>query len=666
MSQRKLQQEIDRVFKKVKEGLDEFDYVYDKLQDCDNQSQKDKLENDLKKEIKKLQRFREQIKNWLSGNDVKDKKQLLEHRRLIEHEMERFKEVEKMVKTKAFSNEALASGEVRVHPRQKEKDDCIEFLQSQIEELERQDESLEAEADQIQATMKRKKSDSIKQAHIDELNEKSERHRFHIERLETVLRLLENDNLDIDQVNGIREDIEYYVDSNEDDNFVEDETFYDELGLDDIDEDHKVIPQETKPDTTFDDDVPYVPAVLATSVNKDKDKRDRKLSSASSRKVSTSRPSTSTNNNQSNDSHPPTAAQTLASQLSHSQHNSPKPKNATLITSQPVTSSLLNGGLKPATPAATPKLRYASVVSAAVHANNNNNDEKSAVPSPVPSPAQLATTPSSTHAQLHESKSTTSTVGLSRTTTFTSSRDQQFSKDDNSTPLSISFLDSSLYSNLPKGFNEYMKALESAKERIIAPHDSSKDEPVASNGKKQKEPQQQHPWFDLKLPDLDTIYPQLESSLLNCPDSYDADKPKTYRPTNQFATQPSFPLEPAVDIIGSTRLMGKLEVDTLAYCFYYHNLKYKSQFTNLNNLQESKDSSDYLQYITAKEMNKRGWKYHKDLHIWCHPEENDKVPAAPIGVDGNVNTWKYFDYQDTWMVRRKDNFVFDETLNESF
>lgn len=49
-----------------------------------NQSQKEKLESDLKREIKKLQRFRDQIKSWMSGNDIKDKKQLMEQRKLIE------------------------------------------------------------------------------------------------------------------------------------------------------------------------------------------------------------------------------------------------------------------------------------------------------------------------------------------------------------------------------------------------------------------------------------------------------------------------------------------------------------------------------------------------------------------------------------------------------
>ena len=48
------------------------------------EAQKEKYEGDLKKEIKKLQRFRDQIKTWQASNEIKDKKLLIENRRLIE------------------------------------------------------------------------------------------------------------------------------------------------------------------------------------------------------------------------------------------------------------------------------------------------------------------------------------------------------------------------------------------------------------------------------------------------------------------------------------------------------------------------------------------------------------------------------------------------------
>jgi CCR4-NOT transcription complex subunit 3 len=46
------------------------------------QSLKEKYEGDLKKEIKKLQRLRDQIKSWLGSSDIKDKTTLTEARKV--------------------------------------------------------------------------------------------------------------------------------------------------------------------------------------------------------------------------------------------------------------------------------------------------------------------------------------------------------------------------------------------------------------------------------------------------------------------------------------------------------------------------------------------------------------------------------------------------------
>lgn len=84
MTSRKTQQEIEKTFKKVAEGIQAFEGIYEKIRSATNAAQRDKLEDNLKREIKKLQRFRDQIKSWAAGNEVKDKSPLLEQRRAIE------------------------------------------------------------------------------------------------------------------------------------------------------------------------------------------------------------------------------------------------------------------------------------------------------------------------------------------------------------------------------------------------------------------------------------------------------------------------------------------------------------------------------------------------------------------------------------------------------
>ena len=65
-------------------GIALFESIHDKLTSSQNSSQKEKLEDALKKEIKKLQRSRDKIKGWASQNDIKDKKPLMDKRKQIE------------------------------------------------------------------------------------------------------------------------------------------------------------------------------------------------------------------------------------------------------------------------------------------------------------------------------------------------------------------------------------------------------------------------------------------------------------------------------------------------------------------------------------------------------------------------------------------------------
>ncbi|KAJ8612490.1 hypothetical protein MRB53_037419 [Persea americana] len=84
MAARKLQQEIDKCFKNVIKGIEEFDENYEKYEQSTNATQRDKLVENIKTHCKKLQRLRDQIKTWAAGSEVKDKGPLLEKRELIE------------------------------------------------------------------------------------------------------------------------------------------------------------------------------------------------------------------------------------------------------------------------------------------------------------------------------------------------------------------------------------------------------------------------------------------------------------------------------------------------------------------------------------------------------------------------------------------------------
>lgn len=112
--------------------------------------------------------------------------------------MERFKAIEKEMKTKAYSREGLImSG--RMDPKEKEKAETCSWVTDRVEALTIQIEALEAEVETLQAGAKKGKNNPAKER-ISELEDKIERHKWHQGRLELILRLLENGQIETDKV----------------------------------------------------------------------------------------------------------------------------------------------------------------------------------------------------------------------------------------------------------------------------------------------------------------------------------------------------------------------------------------------------------------------------------------------------------------------------------
>ncbi|KAI3779144.1 hypothetical protein L2E82_08689 [Cichorium intybus] len=182
-SSRKLQGEIDRVLKKVQEGVDVFDRVWNKVYDTEDANQREKLEADLKKEIKKLQRYRDQIKTWIQSSEIKYNEPyrlaLIDARKLIEREMERFKICKLETERKAFSKKGLGQ-QLRRDPKEKAKSETRDWLNNVIH-----------------------------------LGSSIARHKAHIMKLELILRLMDNDELSPWLVDDVKDFIDDYVERNQ-------------------------------------------------------------------------------------------------------------------------------------------------------------------------------------------------------------------------------------------------------------------------------------------------------------------------------------------------------------------------------------------------------------------------------------------------------------------
>lgn len=167
--------------------------------------------------------------------------------------MEKFKACEKEMKTKAFSKEGLIQS-AKLDPKQQEKMETTQWLQGQVEELLLQVEQAEAEVETLQGGVKKKHRGGASAERLENLERLNERRKWHIGRLELILRLLDNGSMSVEKVNALKEDVSYFVESNavghsstkaliatcsnllQEEDFDEDEGIYDELNLEEEEE----------------------------------------------------------------------------------------------------------------------------------------------------------------------------------------------------------------------------------------------------------------------------------------------------------------------------------------------------------------------------------------------------------------------------------------------
>jgi CCR4-NOT transcription complex subunit 3 len=256
--------------------------------------------------------------------------------------MEKFKAVEKAMKTKAYSKEGLSAA-AKLDPKERAKLEACEFLNTMVDELERQIETLEAEGEQIQATMKKGKNQSTKADRMAEIERITERHKWHQGKLELIKRSLENGGVETEQVNDLEESIKYYVSNGTDEDYVEDDEMYDDLNL-----------EEEEDAYGMNNDNDRVSSQDTQSIQEEAPDADGRPGSISGAK---SKPTTAPE--------PPVAAARRPS----TQLKSPLPALATLHTPlSNMTNGSSSGNMKPATvPTRAPgeTLKYASAAAAA-------------------------------------------------------------------------------------------------------------------------------------------------------------------------------------------------------------------------------------------------------------------------------------------------------------
>jgi len=93
-----------------------------------------------------------------------------------------------------------------------------DWIEQCLDSLQTEKDAIEAELEVIRSKQK-KNQKGAKSEREEELDGYRERHNYHVSRLELMLRLLDNDNLGVDEINNVKDDVNYYIESNQDPDF---------------------------------------------------------------------------------------------------------------------------------------------------------------------------------------------------------------------------------------------------------------------------------------------------------------------------------------------------------------------------------------------------------------------------------------------------------------
>ena len=694
---RKLQGEIDRTLKKVQEGVEVFDEIWEKVYSAQNQNQKEKFEAELKSQIKKLQRYRDDIKTWITNSDIKDKRPLTDARTLIEKEMERFKVCEKEFKTKAFSKEGLSQA-AKEDPKEKERNRVRSWVRGALEIIAGQKDVYEAELETINSAKKKKKDSGA-----GKWEDLIERCRFHEERLELLLRLIDNESLTPEDIDNIREQLDYLLEQMQENNYdevdgIDDDSIYEELGLDDLMESKEEEAREEarKEEAAKGKDAAKTPDKKSKKEKEEEEKKEKERKAKE--KAAASDPITLSINSAAKLAKPvakdPPAA-VAAAKLPAAKEPTPKLPAAGAATAAAAVAA------GPATAArgkaATASVPLTAAAAASVVRGRSEPTPTAAQsvlgrPGGLPAPAAPGQTaadaarggrkddpqPSAAAALLSGVKPVAGSAAAAVAGGAGSGRG-----GDASSVLGLP---------PPGGRGGAMGGLPiglgGAAGRGLPPPGSRADADAGDGGgglpglggadvaggddgsglslqslvpggaggggraapsaapDGAAIPEELEGFEELlalaqptggggPLDDPTAMRQMLSMSLFNMPEPSDSERPRTYVPRNPYPTPNSFPQTPAA-VFDAPSTFDKFDTDTLFFIFYYQ-------------------QGTYQQYLAARELKKQSWRYHKKYLTWFQRHEEPKVTAE----DYEKGTYVYFDYETGWCQRIKSDFTFE-------
>ena len=630
--------------KKVDEGVLAFDEIWEKVYAAEQQNQKEKHEMDLKKEIKKLQRLRDQIKSWISGSDVKDKDSLIDTRKLIESKMEQFKVCEKETKTKTYSKEGLARAE-KLDPREEEKIKTTTWIQEIIDQIQTLVDECDLEIERL-SSGKGKKTNKNK---IEDQTHTLTNHKFHITKLEGIMRLVNNDRLEVDVVNDLKEDLEYYIEAYDDEDYMmgyDEELFYEPLGLDDMEV--VVVDRVTNADVGSrkkkDDDG----SVHSGSEKGSKSSKDSKKKKNSSSNVTipltigraTVRSSSTTISGKGGDSSNDKDIKSISS--NNSSGNTPNKSTSGVPTpvsthKAPQPGASMAAILKREAELQQEKERQAKAVQAAALQQQQQQQRLLQEQQVRAQQEQLRQKQVLQQRQQEALRQQQQQQQQQEALKRQQMQDQQARQAQESAGKQQPQLQrpvsgqGALESLLTSGLGSLSLGNQDLGRNNAA-------SPIHSSTAV-SQPLQQGRSVNSSY-DTSSYLGLLNDSFLHCPSAADSERQRTYVPTNPYPVPSSFPTTPP-EVLDNPAVFEKMGTDCLFFIFYY------AQGT-------------YQQYLAARQLKKQNWRYHKKYMTWFQRHEEPKITTDEY----EQGTYVYFDHETGWCKRLKSDFKFEYSFLE--
>lgn len=576
--------------------------------------------------------------------------------------MEKFKAVEKEMKTKAYSKEGLMAS-TRLDPMAQKKHDLVTFLSDCTSDLDRHIEACEAEAESLSVTLKKGKKDSSKADRVAEVEKQVERHKWHQAKLELIMRLLENGQLEVESVERIKDDISFYMDSWQDVDYPEyggGENIYDELDLDEENAEDlygigadadRMSSQETQ---SIQDDLSERPGSTKDSVTGGR-RPSTQLKSPMPALATLHQPASSAASPYINNGLPPSngsmkpaplparpagevlkyaSVATAAAAADRNVGIAPLPPPASMVAQASAASSSL--GMSPLPPPNAPKQSSqrqgsgSGSLPAPVLTNPSLPDRcQASVPHTPPIEAAVAAAPS----PKPSSVSTAPPVSPRNQQEPAKHEEPAHTKNSRNVPASEPESSRSIPDPSPSPLPEPQTNVTNGSSMPSIPSPGPEPSPPPAEESVYYLPpglQDLMSSFENTkkrlLPQPGSLHRSLEISMVSAPDTIDAEKPRHYKPTTKYNTPAHYPQEP-LPVFDDPSLYKRIDVDTLFYVFYYR-------------------QGTYQQYLAAKELKRQSWRFHKQYQTWFQRHEEPKT----ITEEYEQGTYRFFDYESTWSV----------------